>query len=254
MSYECSFRVNDPVTDHPVVSHDEWTEARKKLLAKEKEYTRLGDELNEARRALPWEKVGKDYIFEGPTGKVGLADLFKGRRQLIVYHFMYGPGWEEGCVGCSHFADNVDSARQHFEQADASFAAISRGTLPELDAFKKRMGWNFEWVSSYGSDFNHDYGVSFTPEEVASGKIAYNYGLIDQVYDELPGLSVFYKDEAGNIFHTYSTYGRGLDHLLGAHHFLDLTPKGRSDSKEGEHWLDYHDKYGSTEGSGCACS
>jgi len=251
MSYESTMEVNDPVTGHPVVSQADWIAARKELLEKEKEYTRLGDELNVARRALPWEKVEKDYIFEGPDGKMSLSDLFGDKRQLVVYHFMYGPGWDEGCVGCSHLADQVDGPRQHFEQVDVSFVAISRGSLKELEAFKERMGWSFDWVSSGGTDFNQDYGVSFTPEQVASGKIFYNYGMTEQVYDELPGVSVFYKDEDGTVFHTYSSYGRGLDILLGSHHFLDLTPKGRCDGKGFESWLRHHDKYDRAPAANC---
>jgi len=251
MSYESTIGVNDPVTGHAVVSHADWIASRKKLLEKEKEYTRLGDELNEARRALPWEKVEKNYVFDGPDGKVTLADLFEGKRQLVVYHFMYAPGWDEGCVGCSHLADQVDGSRRHFEQVDVSFVAISRGTLPELEAFKKRMGWTFDWVSSGGSDFNYDHGVSFTPEQVASGKIPYNYGTTEQVYDELPGVSVFYKDEDGTIFHTYSSYGRGLDILLGSHHYLDLTPKGRCDGEGFGSWLRFHDQYEKTATASC---
>lgn len=248
-------RVEDSIHDHPVLPHDEWVAARKKLLEKERELTRLGDEVNAARRALPWEKVTKDYRFHGPGGAVKLTDLFGSKRQLIVYHFMYAPGWEEGCAGCSYLSDHVDGARQHFEHADVSFCAISRGTLPELDAYRKRMGWTFDWVSSHDTDFNADYGVSFTPEQVATGDVGYNYGTTKAAYDELPGISVFYKDEAGNVFHTYSAYARGLDILVGALRFLDLTPKGRCDGESPEDsWLKHHDKYESAaEGSCCGC-
>lgn len=226
---------------HPVVSQEEWLAARKVLLAEEKELTRHSDAVNAKRRALPWVKVTKDYLFECPQGKVRLADLFGTKSQLIVHHFMFAPGWEAGCVGCSHSADHVDGARQHFEQADVAYVAISRAPLADLEAFKKRMGWTFDWLSSGGSDFNFDYHVAFTPDEVASGSIDYNYHQIPQVYSDLPGYSVFYKDEAGNVYHTYSTFARGLDILLGSHHFLDLTPKGRQNDAD---WLDYHDLYG----------
>lgn len=250
------YGVGDPIRNHPVLPHEEWIEARKELLKKEKELTRLSDQLSAARRALPWEKVEKSYTFEGPQGKVTLAELFGDRRQLIVHHFMFAPGWTEGCVGCSHSADHVDAARRHFEQADIAYTAISRAPWRDLEAFKKRMGWSFRWLSSGDSDFNYDYGVSFTPEQVASGSVGYNYGTSSYAYDELPGVSVFYKDEAGNIYHTYSTYTRGLDILLGSHAFLDLTPKGRCENGSGgDTWLRYHDQYDRPEADGaCGCN
>ena len=252
MNPESTNRLNAPITGHPVVTHADWLFARKELLTREKELTHLSDRVNEARRALPWEKVEMNYIFDGPNGKVTLAELFGSKRQLIIYHFMYAPGWEEGCEGCSHLSDHVDGARQHFEQVDVAFVAISRGSLAEIEAYKKRMGWSFRWVSSGGNDFNYDYGVSFSPEQVASGDVGYNYGTTKAAYDELPGVSVFYKDEAGNVFHTYSAYSRGLDILVGSLRFLDLTPKGRCDGEDS--WLKRHDQYDeapTTNSCGC---
>ena len=248
-------RVGDSICNHPVLPHDQWIEARKKLLEKERELTHQMDEVNAARRALPWEKVEKDYRFQGPSGELKLADLFDGKRQLIVYHFMYAPGWEEGCVGCSFLADHIDGARQHLAHADVKLMAISRGTLPELEAYRKRMGWAFDWVSSYGSDFNIDYGVSFPPELVETGDVGYNYATSSGAYEELPGVSVFYKDEEGNVFHTYSAYARGLESLVGAIRYLDLVPKGRCDGEgPGDTWLKHHDKYDSAgKDSCCGC-
>ncbi len=237
-----------------VVSPAEWLTARKALLKKEKEFTRLRDELSRERRELPWEKVEKSYMFEGPTGKVSLAELFKGRSQLVVYHFMLGPGWEQGCPSCSFLADNFDGARVHLEQRDAAFAVISRATSPEIESFKKRMGWRFPWVSSFGSDFNYDYKVSFTKEDMAVGKRPYNFGTTDFPSEEGPGLSVFYKDADGQIFHTYSTYGRGLDILLTTYNLLDMTPKGRDEEGMTPHamaWVRHHDRYEGGEAAGC---
>ena len=229
-----------------VASPAEWLAARKELLAKEKEFTRLRDELSRRRRELPWEKVEKNYVFDGPKGKMKLADLFDGRSQLIVYHFMFGPEWKEGCPSCSFLADHFDGARIHMAQRDVTLAVISRATLPEIEAFKKRMGWRFPWVSSFGSDFNFDYGVSFSKDEKGNGKRPYNYGTIDFPQEEGPGLSVFYRDEQGEIFHTYSTYARGLDMLLTAYNFIDLTPKGRDEEGMVPHamaWVRHHDRY-----------
>ncbi len=247
--------VDDPIIGHSVVSHDEWTAARKELLKKEKELTRLNDKLSAARRALPWEKVEKRYVFTGPDGEVSLAELFGKKRQLIVHHLMFAPEDDAACVGCSHSADHVDGARQHFEQADVSYVAISRAPLPTLQAFAKRMGWTFRWLSSGRSDFNYDYGASFTPEQVAGGNVDYNYGTSPYAYEDLPGYSVFYKDGDGTVFHTYSTYARGLDALLGSHQYLDLTPKGRGGggTPGAGHWLRYHDEYGADEASCCGC-
>ncbi len=233
-----------------VLPHAEWLAARKELLTKEKEFTRLRDELSRRRRELPWEKVEKQYVFDGPKGKVTLADLFDGRSQLIVYHFMFGPGWKEGCPSCSFLADNFDGARIHLAQRDAAFAVVSRASLPEIETFKKRMGWRFNWVSSYGSDFNSDYRVSFSKDELGNGKRPYNYGTMDFPAEEGPGLSVFYKDQNGEVFHTYSTYARGLDILLTAYNFLDMTPKGRDEEGMVPHamaWVRHHDRYAGGE-------
>jgi predicted dithiol-disulfide oxidoreductase (DUF899 family)/uncharacterized damage-inducible protein DinB len=234
------------------VSPADWVKARKDLLAKEKEFSRLRDDLSRQRREMPWEKVEKDYVFDSPRGKVTLAELFDGRSQLIIYHFMFGPGWKEGCPSCSFLADNFDGMRVHLAQRDVSFAVVSRATLPEIEAFKKRMGWHFTWVSSNGSDFNFDYGVSF-----AGDKRTYNYGSVDDFpSEEGPGASVFYKDADGQIFHTYSTYSRGLDILLTTYNYLDLTPKGRDEEGMVPHamaWVRHHDRYAGGETAGC-CS
>lgn len=228
-----------------VVSHEEWVAARRDFLAKEKEFTRLRDELSAQRRELPWEKVEKEYVFDSPRGKVKLADLFDGRGQLIVYHFMLGPGWEEGCKSCSYLSDHFDAPAVHLAQRDTTLAVISHAPLAEIEAFKKRMGWKFPWVSSFGSDFNFDSHVSFTPEEKASGKIEYNYGPAEYFSEEGPGLSVFAKNAAGEVFHTYSTYARGLDILVGAYNFLDLVPKGRDEDglAFSMAWVRHHDRY-----------
>jgi len=231
-----------------VVSHQEWLAARTAFLAKEKEFTRQRDELSRQRRALPWEKVEKRYEFSTPHGTRTLADLFNGRTQLVVYHFMLGPGWQEGCPSCSLIADHFDGMTIHLANRDTTLTAISRAPLPEIEAFKKRMGWKFPWASSSGSDFNFDYHVSFTPEEKARGKVPYNYGEREFPSDEGPGLSVFAKDASGELFHTYSTYGRGLDILMGVYNFLDLVPKGRDEDALAfsMSWVRHHDKY--TEG------
>jgi len=236
-----------------VVSPADWLKARKDLLAKEKEFTHLRDDLSRQRRELPWEKVQKNYVFEGPKGNVALADLFDGRSQLIIYHFMFGPGWIEGCPSCSFLADNFDGMRIHLSQRDVAFAVVSRATLPEIEAFKQRMGWRFPWVSSSRSDFNFDYGVSFE----GNGKRSYNYGTLDEFpAEEAPGASVFYKDADGQVFHTYSTYGRGLDILLTTYNYLDLTPKGRDEEAMVPHamaWVRHHDRYERGEAAAC-CS
>jgi predicted dithiol-disulfide oxidoreductase (DUF899 family) len=229
-----------------VVSPAEWLAARKEHLAKEKEFTRLRDELSRQRRELPWEKVEKQYMFEGSRGTESLADLFGTRSQLLMYHFMLGPGWEEGCKSCSFLADHFDGAAIHLAQRDVTFLVVSRAPLAEIEAFKKRMGWQFKWVSSFGSDFNYDYGVSFTKEEIASGSALYNYGSIEFPIEEAPGASVFAKDAAGDVFHTYSTYTRGLDILVGAYNLLDLAPKGRDEESLAFSmaWVRHHDRYG----------
>ena len=229
-----------------IVSRVEWLEARKAHLAREKELTRLHDRVRAERRGLPWVLIEKPYVFEGPQGQVSLAGLFQGRSQLIVQHFMLGPGWTEGCVGCSFSADHVDAARQHFERNDLSFAAVSRAPYPEIAAFQRRMGWRFAWVSSFGSDFNADFDVSFTQQDAANGKVFYNFEVRDYQGDELPGTSVFAKDEAGQVFHTYSAYGRGDELLIGAYNFLDLVPKGRNENGPNfdlTDWVRHHDRY-----------
>ena len=227
-----------------IVSKAEWLVARKDLLTREKELTRLRDEVSRHRRELPWVKIDKEYLFDGPGGKETLADLFDGRSQLIVYHFMFGPGWEEGCKSCSYLADHFDGANWHLPHRDVTFVVVSRAPLSEIEPFKKRMGWRFKWVSSHGNDFNFDYHVSFTKEEEKANKVYYNYGTGEFMSDELPGLSVFYKDENGDVFHTYSTYARGLDMLVGTYNFLDLVPKGRDENTESTMgWVRRHDEY-----------
>ncbi len=230
---------------HKVASRDEWLKARIAHLAAEKEFTRRRDELARQRRELPWEKVEQSYVFEGPNGRETLAGLFAGRSQLIVYHFMFGPDWEEGCKSCSFLSDHFDATRVHLAHRDTTFAVVSRAPMPRIQAFQKRMGWKFHWVSAFGTDFNHDYGVSFTKDELA-GEVDYNYAKTRFNLSEAPGLSVFYKDEAGEIFHTYSAYGRGLDPLIGTYQFLDLVPKGRDEDglAFSMSWVRHHDKYG----------
>jgi len=228
-----------------VVSPAEWLAARKQLLEKEKEFTRLRDELSRQRREMPWEKVEKKYEFEGANGKETLAELFDGRSQLIVYHFMFGPGWKEGCPSCSFLADSFDGAVIHLAQRDTTLVAISRATLPEIEAFKKRMGWKFKWVSSNGSDFNYDYQVSTGNGEKADSPVYYNYTLTRFPSDERPGASVFFKKD-GDVFHTYSTYARGLDIMLPTYNWLDMTAKGRDEAGMKPHamaWVRHHDRY-----------
>jgi predicted dithiol-disulfide oxidoreductase (DUF899 family) len=235
------------MTDHAVVSPKEWVAARKELLRKEKKLTRLRDELSRERQELPWEKVEKHYVFDGPNGKETLADLFGGKSQLIAYHFMFGPGWEQGCPSCSLIADHFDGSAIHLAHRDVTLLAVSRAPQPQIAAFKKRMGWRFKWVSSYGSDFNYDYRVSFTPEEMASGKVDYNYELAPFPVEEAPGFSVFFKDDTtGDVFHTYSSYARGTETLLGAYHYLDVVPKGRDEDGLAftMAWVRHHDRYG----------
>ena len=229
-----------------VVAHDEWIAARREFLKKEKEFTRQRDEISRLRRALPWEKVEKNYEFAGPAGNVSLSDLFGGRSQLVIYHFMLGPGWKEGCPSCSYISDHFDGMTIHLANRDVTLAAVSRAPIAEIEAFKQRMGWKFRWVSSNASDFNFDYQVSITPEEVGKKQVYYNYEMMQFPAEERPGLSVFAKDESGAIFHTYSSYARGLDILVGAYNFLDLVPKGRDEAglKHSMAWVRHHDKYG----------
>jgi predicted dithiol-disulfide oxidoreductase (DUF899 family) len=233
-------------SEHPkIVPQAEWVAARKELLKKEKEFTRLRDEISRQRRELPWEKVTKQYAFEGSNGKESLADLFGDRSQLIIYHFMFGPGWEQGCPSCSYISDHIGGSLVHLAARDVRLVVVSRAPLAQIEAFKKRMGWGFKWVSSFGTDFNHDYNVSFTEEELASGEMQYNYTKQKFPSEEGPGTSVFYKDAAGDIFHTYSSYGRGLDILIGAYNWLDITPKGRDEEglAHSMAWVRHHDRY-----------
>ncbi len=233
--------------DRPrIVSRDDWLVVRKQLLSKEKELTRLRDQLSVERRALPWVRVDKEYVFDTPAGTETLSDLFAGRSQLIVYHFMFHPDWSEGCKSCSFWADNFNGIVVHLAHRDVTLLAVSRAPLAKLDAFKKRMGWRFKWVSSFGNDFNRDFHVSFSSEEISKGDVYYNYGMQKFPVEEAPGISVFCKDAKGDVFHTYSCYARGLDMLNGAYHYLDLAPKGRDE--EGlaytMEWLRLRDRYG----------
>jgi predicted dithiol-disulfide oxidoreductase (DUF899 family) len=230
---------------HKVVLHDEWIAARKAYLAEEKTFTRARDALSKKRRELPWEKVEKNYVFGTANGKQSLGDLFGSKSQLIVYHFMLGPGWEAGCPSCSYLADHFDGAVVHLAQRDVAFAVISRAPLPEIETFRQRMSWKFKWVSSFGGDFNYDYQVSRGPQENADGEVYYNYELTKFPSEERPGLSVFFRNAAGEIFHTYSSYGRGLDMLIGTYHFLDMVPKGRDEDglNFSMAWVRHHDRY-----------
>jgi predicted dithiol-disulfide oxidoreductase (DUF899 family) len=238
---------------HTIVSQDEWLAARKALLAKEKEFSKARDQLSAARRALPWVKVEKNYVFDGPVGKETLADLFGAKSQLLVYHFMLGPGWVQGCPSCSFLADHFDGAVAHLAQRDVTLVVVSRAPLAEIEAYKKRMGWKFKWVSSYGTDFNRDYHVSFSKDEVA-GEVEYNYAMGKFPSEEAPGISAFIKEEAGSVFHTYSSYARGLDILLGTYNFLDMAPKGRDEDglPWTMAWVRRHDEYEGTAKS-CCC-
>jgi predicted dithiol-disulfide oxidoreductase (DUF899 family) len=229
-----------------IVSREAWFAARKRHLVKEKELTRLRDKLSTDRRNLPWVKVEKTYVFDTPEGKKTLAELFDGRSQLIVHHFMLGPGWEQGCIGCSFSADHIEGALVHLEHHDVSLVTVSRAPLAEIDAYKKRMGWRVKWVSSNGSDFNYDYHVSFTPENIAKGKVFYNFDLREFQSEELSGLSVFYRDANGDVFHTYSTYARGYEMVDSAYMLLDMTPLGRNETGPGHNltdWVRRHDEY-----------
>ena len=230
---------------HKIVSQKEWLAARKELLNEEKKFTRERDAISSRRRELPWVKVEKNYVFDGQNGKISLADLFRDKSQLIVYHFMLGPGWEQGCPSCSYLGDHFGGSLVHLNARDVAFAAVSRAPISEIASFKKRMGWPFPWVSSNHNDFNFDYHVSFTKDQMATGKVEYNYTMQEFPSEEAPGLSVFYKADNGEIFHTYSTYGRGLDILLGAYNFLDMTSKGRDEDglAHSMAWVRHHDRY-----------
>ncbi|MEO5771206.1 MAG: thioredoxin family protein [Burkholderiaceae bacterium] len=236
---------NTTTANHAVVSRDQWLAERTALLAREKELTQLHDRIARERRALPWVRVDEDYAFDTPSGRRPLADLFEGRRQLLVQHFMLGPGWEQGCPSCSFMADHTDGMNVHLAQRDIGFVAVSRAPLAEIERFRQRMGWQFHWVSSFGSDFNYDFRVSFTAAEQARGEVAYNYGSWPYLSEELPGISVFAKDDAGEVFHTYSTYGRGVEVMMGAYRMIDLAPNGRDegDAVNKMQWLRHHDRY-----------
>lgn len=240
------------VIDHNIVSHEEWLAARKQLLADEKEFTRLRDRLSQRRRDLSWEAVDKEYIFEGPNGRSTLAELFDRRSQLVVYHAMFNPdtagpntSWtiDAACPFCSFWMDNFNDIVVHLNHRDTTMVAVSRAPYPAIAAYRKRMGWGFPWLSSAGSDFNFDYRVSFTEDELAAGQVDYNYRLTPFSMSEAPGISVFFKDGEGRIFHTYSTYARGLDMLNVAYHYLDLVPKGRDEGDSGPYWIRRHDEY-----------
>jgi predicted dithiol-disulfide oxidoreductase (DUF899 family) len=226
-----------------VVSHEQWLEERLAFLKKEKEFTRLRDELSRQRRELPWEKVTQPYAFDAPRGRVTLADLFEDRTQLVVYHLMFSPSWDEACPSCSFWADNFNGIDVHLAHRDITFLAISRAPLPKLEAYRKRMGWTFKWVSSGPSDFNYDFGVSFDPESVKLRTASYNYGTSVGLQEEMPGISVFAKDARGEVYHTYSTYSRGIDLMNGAYNYMDLTPKGRDEGERIMSWLRRHDRY-----------
>lgn len=228
-----------------IVSREEWLAARLEHLAKEKEFTRLRDQLSKDRRELPWVKVTKNYVFDGPDGQESLSDLFDGKSQLIVYHFMYHPSWDEGCPSCSFWADNFNGIIVHLNHRDVSMVAISKARLEQIEAFKKRMGWTFKWLSSFANDFNRDYHVSFTPEEMEKGEMYYNYATCSYPREEAHGISVFAKDRRGDVFHSYSCYQRGVDMLNTAYHYLDLVPKGRDEQNLSwsMEWLRYHDAY-----------
>ena len=229
--------------DHKIVSESEWLEARKQFLVKEKEFTRLRDKLSQQRRDLPWKAVDKQYIFDGPNGKQTLSELFDGRNQLIVYHFMFDPNWEAACPHCSFWADNFNEIIVHLNHRDVTMIAVSHAPYSKISEYKKRMGWNFKWVSSHDTNFNFDYHVSFTKKELDEKQTFYNFKLQDSFDTEREGVSVFYKDKTGRVFHTYSTYARGIDMLNTAYNYLDLTPKGRDENDQGQFWVRRHDEY-----------
>ncbi len=232
-------------TEHRVVSRNDWIEARKALLVKEKEFTQLRDQLSRQRQGLPWVKVEKEYIFDGADGKESLSELFKDKSQLIVYHFMFSPEWEEGCKHCSFWADNFNGIIVHLNHRDVSFVAISRAPLAKIERFKKRMGWTFKWLSSYESDFNYDFDVSFTPEQIRNGTAFYNFEKTEMDMADREGVSVFYMDESGAIFHTYSSHARGIDLMNTAYNYLDVVPKGRDEEglEFSQAWVRHHDRY-----------
>jgi len=232
------------VKEHKVVTQKDWLSARKRLLVKEKRFSKARDQMNRERRALPWVKVEKEYLFDSPEGKVTLAELFDRKSQLVVYHFMFGPDWDEGCPHCSFWADHYDGVNHHLGQRDTTLVVVSRAPLRKIQAFKKRMGWRFRWVSSNQTDFNFDFYVSFTPQQIRTGKLYYNYDNLEMDMDEREGVSAFYRDSRGQVYHTYSSYARGIDLLNTTYNFLDLTAKGRDENPEhSQDWVRYHDRY-----------
>lgn len=250
-------KILNPFAAHPVVSREVWLEARRELLRKEKAFTRLRDQLSTERQALPWVRIDKPYVFDAPDGKKTLADLFQGRSQLFIKHFMMGPGWKEGCVGCSFGSDHLDAARVHLEHHDVSLVVVSRAPIAEIEAFRRRMGWQFRWVSSFENDFNYDFHVSFTKEEVEKDEAFYNFEKRKlQGGEEASGLSIFFRDDKGDIFHTYSAYARGDEEIVTTYMALDLTPKGRNEKGPGGNltdWVRHHDRYddrGYVDGTG----
>ncbi|UBB24658.1 DUF899 domain-containing protein [Pseudoxanthomonas japonensis] len=245
-----------PAASPRIVSREQWLKERMPLLAREKELTRLGDRIAEERRALPWVKVEKDYVLDTVDGPRRLDQLFDGRHQLLVQHFMFTPGRDQGCRSCSYMADHHDGARAHLAQRDTTLLVISRAPLADIQRFRARMGWQFPWVSSFGSDFNYDFGVSFTPEDMATGAVDYNYAHQYFPHSEAPGISVFHRDDAGTVFHTYSRFGRGVEVMMGTYPLLDLTPKGRDEAglEDTMSWVRHHDLYEQTDGkSACGC-
>lgn len=243
------------IQNHPVVSKEQWLAERKALLEREKELMRLHDQIAAERRSLPWERVDKKYMFTAHEGPRTLGDLFDGKRQLMVQHFMFGPDWEQGCPSCSFMADHTDGMNIHLAHRDITFVAVSRAPIAAIDRFKERMGWKFKWVSSNGSDFNFDYAVSFTQADMAKGELYYNYGMRQHPAEEAPGVSVFYKDDNGDIFHTYSTFGRGVEVMMGTYQMLDIAPKGRDerDVPYKMEWLRHHDRYEPAPAAEKAC-
>ena len=241
---------------HDVVSQQAWRVRRLALLAREKELTRLRDEIARERRALPWVRIDKPYVFDTSDGPRSLADLFEGRRQLLVQHFMFAPGWEQGCKSCSYMADHIDGARPHLAARDVTIVAVSRAPLADIERFRRRMGWRFDWVSSHGSEFNSDFHVSFTPEQRAGGNVEYNYRMQAFPQEEAPGISAFMRNDAGEVFHTYSTYGRGVEVMMGAYQLMDLTPRGRDEDalRFTMEWVRHHDRYEAPAAGACCGS
>ncbi|CAM3765712.1 DUF899 domain-containing protein [Roseateles saccharophilus] len=246
--------MNAPI-QHPIVSRDHWIAVRKALLAREKELTRLGDRIAAERRALPWVRLEQDYLFDTADGPRRLSELFQGRRQLLVQHFMFGPGWEQGCKSCSFMADHLDGMAPHLAHRDIALLAVSRAPLAEIQAFRQRMGWRFPWVSSHGNDFNRDFHVSFTPEERARGEVFYNFHMTAFPLEEAPGVSVFSRDDTGQVFHTYSTFGRGVEVMMGTYNLVDLTPRGRDEDglEYTMAWVRHHDRYEDMAAPAAAC-